>query len=143
MEMHQTRNNTNSAITPIDTLMALHNSLNDKQKLATNVDGNLAIEQNDANMILDFFLGLIAQFPVESWRTFPASYNINATLDAWKTAPEGIDYPGLRSDQTKQDYYAVVRGDVDLDWSPTAATQYLRPLRMPRRPFSSRQSVRK
>jgi len=107
-----------AAITPTDALMALRAPLNGAQKLAADVDGNLAVESNDATMIFNYYLGLLAQFPVEAWRTFPANFDINATPDAWKSAPEGLDYPSLRSDRTGQDFTAVVRGDVDLDWLP-------------------------
>jgi len=109
-----------AAITPTDALMALRAPLSGAQKLAADVDGNLAVEANDATMIFNYYLGLLAQFPVEAWRAFPANFNINATPEAWKTAPEGVDYPSLRSDRTGQDFTAVVRGDVDLDWLPVA-----------------------
>ncbi len=117
------------AISPTDALLAFNaflgtGAINGCQKLAADVDGNLITQPLDALSIFNFFLGKISQFPTEAWRTFPASYNIDAISNAWKTAPQQIEYPYLAGDQINQNFYAVVRGDVDLSW-PGSTSQVL------------------
>jgi len=112
----------NAAINPTDAVMALNAflgalTLTGCQNLAGDVDGNLKIEPADALLIFNRFLGTIPEFPVEAWRGYPASYDIDLTPDAWMAAPESINYPRLDTEQTGQDFFAVVRGDVNLDWT--------------------------
>lgn len=86
------------------------------QSLAADVDANLSVQPRDALLIFNYFLGKLAAFPAEAWRTFPASYDIDAAVDAWKSAPEGIAYANILDNLTEQNFLAVARGDVDLTW---------------------------
>jgi hypothetical protein len=127
VELHRASGGIGSAIGPTDALLALHAvsgavNLKGCQKLAADVNGNARIDSTDAQLIFDRFLGTISQFPVGDWRAFPASYDIDATPEAWKTAPRGIDYPLFLRDQLEQNHYAVVRGDVNLDWKPASSS---------------------
>ncbi len=122
VELHRPSGGFGSAISPTDALLAFNAylgsiTLSGSQSLAADVDGDLAIAPGDALTIFNRFLGVINQYPVADWRAFPASYAIDANAEAWKTAPNGIDYPALNSDQLDQDYVALARGDVDLNWA--------------------------
>lgn len=109
------------AVTPADALLAFRAFLGSStllgcQSLAADVDANLVIQPVDAYQIFNFYLRVITAFPAELWRAYPANYDIDANANAWKTAPIGIEYPGLNSSQTDQDFHAVLRGDVNLSW---------------------------
>lgn len=114
----------NNVIVPTDALICFNiflGSYNGKgcQKLASDVNCDQAVNPTDALLIFNYFLGNISSFPCgEDWRAYPASYDIDATPDAWKNAPNGIDYPSLTDSQPNQDFYAVVYGDADLSWTP-------------------------
>lgn len=125
VELHRQSGGLGSAVTPTDALLAFNAylgtiTLSGSQSLAADVDGDLAIAPGDALTIFNRFLGVINQYPVEDWRAFPASYAIDTNAEAWKSAPDGIEYPVLNSDQLNQDYVALVRGDVDLNWATAA-----------------------
>lgn len=118
-----------AAISPTDALLAFNGylgnlTLTGAQNLGADVDADLNITPGDALAIFNRFLGVINQYPAADWRTFPASYAIDGSANAWKTAPTGIAYPVLERDQLNQDYVALGRGDVDLSWtaSTNAAT---------------------
>jgi subtilisin family serine protease/sugar lactone lactonase YvrE len=109
------------AITAIDALIAFNsvaqpNLINGCQRLAADVNGDTILTAQDATLIFDRYLGLIAKFPVDDWRTFPASFDIEVRTPAWKIVPNAISYPNLKSNQNGQNYLAVVKGDVDLSW---------------------------
>lgn len=119
-----------AAITPTDALLAAHASmgnitLNGVQSLAADVDVDLQITFNDALAIFNRYLGITKQYPAADWRAFPASYAIDTTANAWKAAPTGIAYPTITSDQLRQDYFAVARGDVDLSWTSATSAPVL------------------
>ena len=90
------------------------------QKIAADVSGNGAISAFDASYILRFNVGRIDRFPVMEdsthfWRFVPQSFPLDSSN--WRTAPNNITYNPLQSDQTDQDYYAIIYGDVSHNWS--------------------------
>lgn len=122
VEVQRQSGGLNTAVTPTDALLALNRSLGNitltgAQNLAADVDANLSVTFDDAMFIFNRYLGVIAQYPVADWRAYPASYAIDANANAWKSAPTGVNYPVINSDQPNQDYVAVARGDVDLSWA--------------------------
>jgi hypothetical protein len=135
VEAHRPGSGVGSEINPTDAFLAFNHflgsvALSGCQKLAADVDSNLVIQPTDALAIFNRFLGIISQYPAgDDWRAYPASFDIDATPDAWKTTPEGIDFPNINGNQPDQDFYAVVRGDVNLDWIPTAASSKTRMVR--------------
>ncbi len=122
VEVRRSSGGIGAALTPTDALICFNAFLgniilNGARQLACDVNCDKALNPTDALLIFNRFLGNVTQFPCgEDWRTYPAGYDIDATTDAWKTAPEGIDYASLSSDQSAQDYLAVVLGDADLSW---------------------------
>jgi hypothetical protein len=114
------------AITPTDALLAFHAylgkiQLNGCQSLAADVDSSLSIQPSDALLIFNRFLGFHPRFPVDDWRVFSADYPIDASPQAWRETPEAvIDFSRVFADITDQNFHAVVRGDVNLDWQPPA-----------------------
>jgi hypothetical protein len=130
VEVQRASGGLGSAITPTDALLAFNGylgniTLTGAQNLAADVDADLNITPGDALAIFNRFLGVINQYPAADWRTFPASYAIDGSATAWKTAPTGIDYPVINNDQLNQDYVAVGRGDVDLSWTSTSAAAFI------------------
>ncbi len=111
-------------ITPGDAFLAFDMYLNANasgcQALAADVNGDNQITPRDALLIFDQFLNGASNFPVDDWRVFPASFDINAP-DAWKNAPASIELENVMISQTEQDFNVVGAGDVDLSFSPDSA----------------------
>ncbi len=110
-------------INPTDALLAFdaflgNNTLNGIQNLAGDVDSSLAIDPADALLIFNRYLEVISSFPIDDWRVFPANYNIDANNAAWANAPSLLSYNNLSASQWDQDFIAVLKGDVNLDWNP-------------------------
>lgn len=112
-------------INPTDALLAFNaflgnNTLSGLQNLAGDVDSSLVIDPADALLIFNRYLEVISVFPVDDWRVFPANYNIDNNSAAWANAPALLSYPNLSASQWDQDFIAVLKGDVNLDWNPPA-----------------------
>ncbi len=110
-----------SALTVTDALLAFSAFLGEArlqgcQKLAADVDSNFVIQPADALLIFNYYLGKIAKFPAGVWRPAPASYDLDATPETWKTAPLSIAHQNLRERKQEQNFQVLVRGDVDLSW---------------------------
>ena len=120
VEVQRSSGGVGVAVNPTDALLAFNGflgsvTLSGAQKLAGDADGNLTVNPTDALLIFNYFLGTVT-FPVDAWRAYPASYDIDATPTAWMSAPDGIDYPLLNANMYNQDFLAVARGDVNLTW---------------------------
>jgi hypothetical protein len=121
----------NSSISVTDAFLAFNAfigqvTLKGCQSLAADVDANRLVQPRDVQLIFDFYLGKRNAFPAEAWRTFPASYEIDADADAWKAAPQSIAYPNLFENRSEQNFLAVVLGDVDLSWQDSASTSLIK-----------------
>ncbi|NOZ61092.1 MAG: T9SS type A sorting domain-containing protein [Calditrichaeota bacterium] len=87
------------------------------QMIAADVSGNGSVSAFDASYILRLLVGLIDEFPVaKDWTFVPVSFAINETN--WNAAPDSISYAPLNSNQTEQNFYGIVYGDVTGNWSP-------------------------
>lgn len=132
LRLQREHGGTSNAVTPVDALLAFRAylgrvTLSGSQMLAADVNGDNAVTPGDAERIFNRFLGTIDRFPVDDWRTFPASFDIDAEPEAWKAAPAGFEYARLNGDRLGQNVLAVVRGDVDLNW-PIAGSDAATPV---------------
>ena len=88
------------------------------QMIAGDVSGNGAISAYDASYVLRYVVGAINEFPVgEDWTFVPVSFSINESN--WNSAPDSISYAPLNSDQSDQDFKAIIYADVSGNWAPS------------------------
>lgn len=102
----------NDAVSALDaSLVAQHvielTTLNASKQTAADVSGNGTITSFDA--------GLIARFSVDLPDTEQAG--------VWKFTPVNRTYPNLETDQTNQNYTAILMGDVTGNWTPIQQQQ--------------------
>ncbi len=87
------------------------------QMIAADVTGNGAVSAFDASYILQLIVGLIDEFPTgKDWTFVPVDFSISESN--WNAAPDSISFAPLNSDQTEQNFYAIVYGDVTGNWAP-------------------------
>ena len=87
--------------------MDLYPNPTPEQRLAADVDKNGAVQMYDASLIAQFAVGL---------RPAPNSY-----VGDWFFTPQNRDYSSLDQNYDSQNFIAIVRGDVDANWSPAGA----------------------
>lgn len=76
------------------------------QKTAADVDKNGTVLMYDASLIAQYAVGLPP--------------NSNSHVGSWVFKPANRSYAPLTSDQTNQNYSAILLGDVDGNWTPTS-----------------------
>jgi len=118
------------AVAPYDAALILMSTvhlitLTPYQMIAGDVSGYGGVSAMDASYVLQYYVGLISQFPVgKDWTFVPTSFAINQTN--WSTAPDSIRYEPLNADKTGQDFVGIVYGDVSGNWQvPPVAPEYL------------------
>ncbi|OQX95717.1 hypothetical protein B6I21_03940, partial [candidate division KSB1 bacterium 4572_119] len=90
---------------------------NPYELIAADVTGNDAITAYDAAFILQYVAGIITEFPVAAdWFFVPVDYPINETN--WYLAPNFISYSPLSANETDQNFYGIIHGDVTGNWLP-------------------------
>lgn len=116
------------SITPYDASMILRASVNSLtltpyQKIAGDVSGNGDVSAYDASFILRYYVGLVTSFPVGSDWTF-VPYDFQMTDSNWMTSPRHRTYTPLNADQSNQNYFGILYGDVSGNWpgAPLAGT---------------------
>jgi len=114
-----------NAISPLDASYILQyyvglRTLTPYQKIAADVSGSGTITTWDASQVLRFYVGDIPEFEIgDDWKFVPASYQINHSN--WSSAPDSLKYNPLTQQETGQDYYGIIYGDVTGNWTfPTA-----------------------
>ncbi|NOZ63230.1 MAG: T9SS type A sorting domain-containing protein [Calditrichaeota bacterium] len=91
-------------------------SLEPFQKIAADVSGNGSISAFDASYVLRYVVNLINEFPVgDDWTFVPTSFAVDE--NNWNSAPNFLRYEPLNSNQTDQNFKAIVFGDVSGNWS--------------------------
>ena len=109
------------AITPYDASLVLQYyvqliTLTPYQKIAADVSGNGSITPWDASQILRYYVGDISDFPIgDDWKCVPVSFQIDDSN--WQIAPDSLNYNPLSQNETGQDYYGIIYGDVSGNWS--------------------------
>jgi Tol biopolymer transport system component len=125
-----------SAITAIDATFVLQDVVGLRtpgsvERIAGDANGSGQLTAIDATFILQYRVGLIAQLPVartcaSDWMFFPVPANAaNQVLSAPLLSPGAcqmgaIAYQPLIAAAAAQDFNAIVLGDANASWTPTA-----------------------
>ncbi len=115
-----------SVTTPTDAMLTFNDflgisTLSGTQRLSADVDSSLTITPADALLIFQRYLGNITQYTMSDWRIYPATFAIEANSNSWQSTPEEITYGNLTTDMPNQDFNALLKGDVNMDWAPAAS----------------------
>lgn len=120
-------NDTKNSITPYDAALILRNhvgavQLSPYQFVAGDVSNNGDVTPYDASFILRYYVGSITSFPVgKDWTFIPHDFLIDETN--WAQSPRSRNYNPLTSDQSNQDFFGIVFGDVSGNWATSSSNQ--------------------
>ncbi|MDZ7319574.1 MAG: choice-of-anchor J domain-containing protein [candidate division KSB1 bacterium] len=112
---------TKNAISPYDASLILRHvaaslTLSPYQMIAADVNGNGEVSSMDAALILQYFVGLINEFPSNrEWTFLPHDYPLDR--NNWASAPLSRTFSPLQADQANQDFVGILTGDVSGNWA--------------------------
>lgn len=97
----------NNAVGPFDASLIAQSAV---ETITLNANQRIAADVNSDGMITSFDAALTAQYSVAI-----ANLGIAGT---WKFTPPNRSYPNIETNQTNQDYTAILIGDVSGNWRP-------------------------
>ena len=115
---------TKNSITPYDASLILRHHvgavlLSPYQLVAGDVSNNGDVTPYDASFLLRYYVGSITSFPVGTdWTFIPHDFLIDETN--WSQSPRSRNYNPLTSDQSNQDFFGIVFGDVSGNWATSS-----------------------